>query len=229
MDSDSFYPAFVTAARILGLGEVIVKKISAFGIELKEEEPKPPFPYEKNLNRIYWFNKAQGKIKELIVGLSFGNFHFMELIASGNWGNSLISIQSTDVEPEGEQASVGLGVVDRITKGVKFRTLLDSEQRSHYLQLQGAVPQKRTTIAGWAGTIGTIPRIGSFGVNHLETGRYEVVYGEVLPNPTVTFSCISGGGIGGNLIAITANGFIIDLYGLALTRIDCSFSFIVIG
>ena len=152
MDSDSFYPAVITAARIIGLGEVVVKKIQALGIRLNEEEPKPPFPYEANLNKIEWFNKAQGKVRQLIQGLNLGSHHFLEMTVAGNWGNSLLSIQSTDVEPEGEQASVGFGVVDRITKAVNFGTIFDSEKKSSFLKIGDGTTPKDSRI-GYGGVI----------------------------------------------------------------------------
>lgn len=187
MDSDSFYPAFVTAAKILGLGEVIVKKITTNGVKLLEEKISSEKPPYTNVNQVQWFSEKLKRISSYIAAFEFVHkvlgeetlLHELELGVIGGWGNTQLNLSSTDIEPESPELmpEIGISVVDRITKAGNFRTLLDAERRSSFLQL---LSPEKTKLAWGVVTGAGVKVVGSKGWNVVKNGanEYEITFTE---------------------------------------------------
>lgn len=137
MDSDSFYPAFVTAAKVLGLGEVLVRKIKTTGLQLYE---KTGF---ETINAITWFNEAKGRVGVKISGIyseaeegrAIDNLYVQvgdEVV--GAWA-TILHLKGSLTEPAGELGNgIFFSVANRITKFAETKTLFNSVGQSDFVQ-----------------------------------------------------------------------------------------------
>lgn len=138
MDNDSFYPAIITAAKIVGLGEAVLKNIKTLGIELQEKT------LHEVANSIRWVNEL-GEANQSIIGSGspVGNGpHALSLASQGKAGTAEINLAVDDI--------AAFAAITAFVSGINF-TLVDNLGQSSFLQLvQPEVAKKRLISFGVA-------------------------------------------------------------------------------